>query len=211
MMYPPIHTYCTELTKEFDAIPSQRKELLKKISDYLAAKQKAGSPAKLTYICTHNSRRSHFGQVWAEVASAFYGIKNISAFSGGTEVTTFNSNAINALKRVGFTIKPLNSEKNTHYQVIYDDLEKPINSFSKVYDDPANPQKEFAAVMTCREAENNCPFIPGAELTLGIPYDDPKSFKSTPQKNQKYDECCRQIALETLYAFSNVWKSTSLN
>lgn len=201
-MYQAIKTYCNELTSEFIAISKERKALLEKIAAYIAEKRKQNKPVNLIYICTHNSRRSHFGQVWAKVASNYYGIQDVNTFSGGTEATAFNTNAINALKRVGFDIKPTHIEKNSLYHVAYDDQQKPIECFSKVYDDAKNPQKEFAAIMTCSDAEENCPFIPGVELRIGTTYDDPKAFDNTPQQDQKYDERCRQIARETLYVFS---------
>lgn len=203
-MYPNIKTYVDGLTKEFKSIPENRKEILEKITQYIAKKREMGSPISLVYICTHNSRRSHFGQVWAHVAASYYGIKNVNTYSGGTEATAFNINAINSLKRVGFTIKPINIEKNTTYHVFHDDNETPSVCFSKTYDDVKNPQKEFAAIMTCSDAEENCPFIPGVELRIGTTYDDPKAFDNTPQQDAKYDERCKQIALETLYVFSKL-------
>lgn len=203
-MFASIKKYSNDLTNDFKTIARDRKILLEKIADYMTTKRKANKPVNLIYICTHNSRRSHFGQIWAKVASDYYGITGVNTFSGGTEATAFSSHAINALKRVGFTIKPINIEKNTHYHVVYDDQQKPIESFSKVYDDPANPQTGFAAIMTCGEAEENCPFIPGVELRIGTTYDDPKAFDNTLQQDAKYDERCRQIALETLYVFSKV-------
>ncbi len=201
-MYPNIKMYVDGLTKEFKSIPENRKEILEKITQYIAKKRVMGSPINLVYICTHNSRRSHFGQVWAHVAASYYGIKNVNTYSGGTEATAFNINAINSLKRVGFNVKPINIEKNTTYHVFHDDNETPSVCFSKTYDDAKNPQKEFAAIMTCSDAEENCPFIPGVELRIGTTYDDPKAFDNTPQQDAKYDERCKQIALETLYTFS---------
>lgn len=204
MMSPHIKTYLDGLTKEFNSIPEKRKVLLEKISQYIAKKREENKAINLVYICTHNSRRSHFGQVWAHVAASYYGIKNINTFSGGTEATAFNINAINTLKRVGFTIKPTNTEKNTTYHVFHDENETPSICFSKTYDNAKNPQKEFAAIMTCSDAEENCPFIPGVELRIGTTYDDPKAFDNTPQQDAKYDERCKQIALETLYVFSKI-------
>jgi len=201
-MYPSIKKYVDGLTQEFKSIPQNRKEILEKITQYIAKKQVLGNPINLVYICTHNSRRSHFGQVWAHVAASYYGIKNVNTYSGGTEATAFNINAINSLKRVGFNIKPINIEKNTIYHVFHDDNETPSVCFSKTYDDAKNPQKEFAAIMTCSDAEENCPFIPGVELRIGTTYDDPKAFENTPEQDAKYDERCKQIALETLYVFS---------
>jgi len=203
-MYPSIINYVEGLTKEFKSIPENRKVILEKITQYIAKKQVAGKPINLVYICTHNSRRSHFGQIWAHVAASYYGIKDVNTYSGGTEATAFNINAINSLKRVGFNIKPINIERNSIYHVFHDDNESPSICFSKTYDDPKNPQKEFAAIMTCSDAEENCPFIPGVELRIGTTYDDPKAFDNTPQQDAKYDERCRQIALETLYVFSKI-------
>jgi protein-tyrosine phosphatase/arsenate reductase len=203
-MFQSIKTYCDSLVKEFDKIPTERKEVLEKITQYIAKKTLLNKTINLIYICTHNSRRSHFGQIWAKVASEHYQIKNVHAFSGGTEATAFNSNAINALKRVGFVIISETHKKNPVYQVSFDEIEKPIECFSKVYDDPKNPQEEFAAIMTCSDAEENCPFIPGVELRIATTYDDPKAFDNTPLQDTKYDERCRQIALETLYVFSKL-------
>lgn len=201
-MYPNIKSYVDGLTKEFKSIPENRKALLEKITEYITKKRVMGKSINLVYICTHNSRRSHFGQVWAHVAASYYGIKNVNTYSGGTEASAFNINAINSLKRVGFNIKPINIEKNITYHVFHDDNETPSVCFSKTYDDAKNPQKDFAAIMTCSDAEENCPFIPGVELRIGTTYDDPKAFDNTPQQDVKYDERCKQIALETLYIFS---------
>ncbi len=203
-MIPSIKTYCDNLTKEFKTIPDNRKVILEKITQYIKSKQNDNKPINLVYICTHNSRRSHFGQVWAHVAASYYNVKNVNTFSGGTEATAFNINAINSLKRVGFDVKPINIEKNSTYHVIHEEKESPSICFSKTYDDPKNPQKEFAAIMTCSDAEENCPFIPGVELRIGTTYDDPKAFDNTPLQDEKYDERCHQIALETFYVFSKL-------
>lgn len=203
-MFIQLKNYCDTLIKDFEIIPAHRKVLLEKISQYISLKKKEDKSVNLVYICTHNSRRSHFGQIWAQVAANYYGIKNVNTYSGGTEATAFNINAINAIKRVGFNVKPINIEKNSIYHVSYDDIEKPIVCFSKVYDDVKNPQSEFAAIMTCSDAEENCPFIPGVELRIGTTYEDPKAFDNTPLQDAKYDERCKQIALETFYVFSKI-------
>lgn len=203
-MYALLQKYCEVLSNSFDEIPHERKTLLGGIIAYIKKKQQANQAINLVYICTHNSRRSHFGQVWAHVAASYYGIKNVNTYSGGTEATAFNINAINSLKKVGFKVKPITIEKNTTYHVFHDEHEIPSVCFSKTYDDKQNPQKDFAAIMTCSDAEVNCPFIPGAELRIGTTYDDPKTFDNTPQQDEKYDERCKQIALETLYVFSKL-------
>jgi arsenate reductase len=201
-MYTQIKKYCDDLALEFNSISKDRKVLLEQISSYIHSKINTGNPINLVYICTHNSRRSHFGQIWAQVAADYYNIKNVNVFSGGTEATAFNINAINAIKRVGFDVKKMDDSNNSIYQISFDENEKPISCFSKEYHDSTNPKIEFAAIMTCSDAEENCPFIPGAELRIGTTYDDPKAFDNTPLQDKKYDERCKQIALETLYVFA---------
>ena len=203
-MYNSIKRYCENLTASFGEISSERKILLREIAAYITEKKKSDSAVNLVYVCTHNSRRSHFGQVWGNVAADFFQINNVNTFSGGTEATAFNPNAINALKRIGFKIETTNTSSNPVYQVFYGDDSEPCICFSKVYNHTDNPSAGFAAIMTCSDAEENCPFIPGVELRIGTTYDDPKAFDNTPLKDAKYDERCRQIALETLYVFSLV-------
>jgi protein-tyrosine phosphatase/arsenate reductase len=203
-MLQPIKQYCDKLIADFAAIPKERQALLEELSNYVSSKKESHQAIQLVYICTHNSRRSHFGQIWAQVAANYFNVKNVTSFSGGTEATAFNSNAINAIKRVGFDVKPLDETSNKRYHVVYNETENPIICFSKVYDDAQNPQTNFAAIMTCSDAEENCPFIPGVELRIGTTYDDPKAFDNTPLQDAKYDERCKQIALETLYVFSKV-------
>lgn len=199
-----IKSYLDELAQQFDRIPQERKEILEQISNYIRSKREQQKPVNLIYICTHNSRRSHLGQIWAKVSADYFDIDHVNTFSGGTEATAFNIHAINALQRAGFHIQKTSDSENPVYHVYHTESNEPSVCFSKVYDNAQNPGSEFAAIMTCSDAEENCPFIPGVELRVGTTYDDPKEFDNTSLQDQKYDERCRQIALETLYAFSKV-------
>lgn len=202
-MNAKIKKYADELVNQFETIPNERKAILERISNYILSKQEQNEPVNLVYICTHNSRRSHLGQIWAKVASDYFGIEQVNTYSGGTEATAFNINAIKVLQRVGFNVQKTTDSENPIYHVYHKDGgDEPSVCFSKVYDHPQNPGSAFAAIMTCSDAEENCPFIPGVELRIGTTYDDPKEFDNTPLQDEKYDERCRQIALETLYAFS---------
>lgn len=203
MIYEQIKIYCETLIKEFHSIPEQRKQILEEIAAYAQDRIKMDKPVRLIYICTHNSRRSHFGQIWAMVANTYYK-KQITAYSGGTEVTAFNIHAINALKRIGFEISKLGDNINPTYKVKFDDHEQAIECFSKVYDHPINPHTQFAAIMTCSEAEVNCPFIPGVDFRMATTYEDPKVSDNTPMNDVTYDERCRQIAREVFYMFSKL-------
>ena len=202
-MYNKIKNLCDQLSQQFESISSDRKVLLEKISSYIQQKKDAKSPIQLIYVCTHNSRRSHFGQIWAAVAAEYFGVNELSTFSGGTEATAFNPNAIQALQGLGFEITQMDTTLNPKYEVDFGDSKSSI-CFSKVYDDVSNPLSNFAAIMTCGDAEENCPFIPGVELRIGTTYEDPKSFDGTDFQDEKYIERALQIGLETLYVFSKI-------
>jgi protein-tyrosine phosphatase/arsenate reductase len=206
-VYQQIKIQCDQLVSKFDTIAAERKELLVKISNYIQSKIANNEPINLVYVCTHNSRRSHFGQVWAAVAANYYAIPNVSTYSGGTEATAFNPNAINALKTAGFEISAYSTDANPTYIVRFGDNES-TTCFSKVYDNEVNPKSNFAAIMTCSDAEENCPFIPGVDLRIGTTYDDPKAFDGTTLQDEKYLERSNQIALECLYVFSLINPST---
>lgn len=206
-MSPKIEQYISEAIKSFDTIPEERKNVLKKISAYVQQKVHDKQTAELIYICTHNSRRSHFGQIWAKVAATYYGFPDVETYSGGTEATAFNSNAIKAIKTIGFSVRNEDGKPNAVYSVQFGDTKTVIKCFSKKYDDKANPKKDFCAVMTCTEADGACPYIEGAEVRVSTPYNDPKAFDGTSQQDDMYLERSKQIATECLYVFSQIKKS----
>jgi protein-tyrosine phosphatase/arsenate reductase len=146
--------------------------------------------------------------VWAAVAANYYNVPNVYTYSGGTEATAFNPTAINALKTTGFEISSDSTDANPTYIVRFGENES-TTCFSKVYDNDVNPKTNFAAIMTCSDAEENCPFIPGVDWRIGTTYDDPKAFDGTPQQDEKYLERSNQIALECLYVFSRITNSKS--
>ncbi|HAR19448.1 MAG TPA: protein-tyrosine-phosphatase [Cytophagales bacterium] len=201
-MYLSILNFLQEAESLFKDIPDSRRVLLDKIGKYVASKSQAQEKAELIYICTHNSRRSHFGQIWAKIAARYYGFDNVETYSGGTEATAFNPNAIKAIKALGFLVGKEDETNNPRYTVMFDNEKETITCFSKKYDDAINPKEGFCAVMTCTEADGACPFIPGASLRVSTPYLDPKASDNTDQQDAQYAERSKQIAVETLYAFS---------
>ncbi len=206
-MSPKIEQYISEAIKSFDTIPEERKHVLKKISAYVQQKVHEQQTAELIYICTHNSRRSHFGQIWAKVAATYYGFTDVETYSGGTEATAFNPNAIKAIETIGFHVTNEDGKPNPMYSVQFGDSKTVITCFSKKYDDKANPKQGFCAVMTCTEADGACPYIEGAAARISTPYTDPKAFDGTPQQDAMYLERSKQIATECLYVFSQINKS----
>lgn len=201
-LYKKLAAYCETLPNEFSQISEERKKKLEELGDYIYEKSQAGQAITLNVICTHNSRRSHMGQLWTMAASVWYGIEKVNAFSGGIEETAFNQNAIEALKRAGFKIERLNAVTNATYQARYGNSFSPKAMFSKKYDHSVNPRKDFAAVMVCSEADVSCPVVPGAEERFSLPYEDPRYFDNTASETEQYDKTCRLIAREIFYAMN---------
>ncbi|SMO43557.1 protein-tyrosine-phosphatase [Fodinibius sediminis] len=202
-MYPDLDLYIEGVKKEISEISDHRKVKLQELADYIEAKKNTGEPARLVFICTHNSRRSHFCQIWSAVFAEYFGIAGVETFSGGTEVTAFNPRAVGAIERTGLKVRKPKGE-NPRYEVWFDDGEEPLVCFSKTFADPYNPKNNFAAVMTCSDADENCPVIFGAEKRFSIPYVDPKESDGTSREKATYDERCRQVASEMCYLMSEV-------
>ncbi|MCC6462931.1 MAG: protein-tyrosine-phosphatase [Saprospiraceae bacterium] len=197
-MLPSVQQYLDAL-RDFSALPTERRSLLDALAEYIRSQTRSGQPARLTFICTHNSRRSHLGQVWAQAAAHYWGLAPVDAFSGGTETTACNPRTVAALQRAGIRVQQITDTANPVYLFQYAEGVPPLAAFSKVFDQAPNPQSGFAAVMTCTQAEENCPFVPGAARRFSLTYEDPKAADDTPAEAATYDERCRQIAQEMLY------------
>jgi len=89
-LLPTLQPYVGQIAREAESVPADRKEVLNSIAADVASRIKAGKRADLTFICTHNSRRSHMSQIWAATAAYYYGLDGVSTFSGGTEATACN-------------------------------------------------------------------------------------------------------------------------
>jgi arsenate reductase (thioredoxin) len=189
-------------TLNFESISGERRATLQPLIDFIQAKVSHQQEIRLNLICTHNSRRSHLSQVWAQTAAAHYYIKNVFCYSGGTEATAMFPVAAKTLANQGFQIKTIAEGNNPIYSIKYSENEHPVIGFSKTFDDDFNPKSEFAAILTCSSADQGCPFIAGAEKRFPITFEDPKAFDNTPQQAEKYEERSVQIATEMFYVFS---------
>ncbi|MBT8220031.1 MAG: hypothetical protein KJP00_09405 [Bacteroidia bacterium] len=159
----------------------------------------------MTVICTHNSRRSHIGQIWLATGADYYKLPEIQTFSGGTEATAFNPRAVQAMQRLGFEISTSDPEvENPRYHIRWKKDMAPYPAFSKKYEDPPNPTSAFAAIMVCSQADEGCPVVLGSDFRLSLPYDDPKNFDDTNLEKEKYDERAKQIGTEILFALSQI-------
>ena len=186
------------------SVSNERKEVLKPLIDYIQNKVNTNEEIRLNFICTHNSRRSHLSQIWAQTMAFHYGIQKVFCYSGGTEATAMFPKVVETLTNQGFEIQKLNEAQNPVYVVKFDANQHPIICFSKSYFDDFNPKNNFGAIMTCNNADEGCPMVFGAEARFPIKYDDPKAFDGTKLMNEKYTERSLQIASEMYFVFSQI-------
>ncbi|QFZ54622.1 protein-tyrosine-phosphatase [Oceanihabitans sp. IOP_32] len=185
-------------------ISEERKAVLQPLTDFIQSKVSNHQEIRINFICTHNSRRSHLSQVWAQTMAHYFNIKNVFCYSGGTEATALFPMVAETLQNSGFQIRIISKTENPVYSIKYAENEHPILGFSKKLDDDFNPKSGFVAIMTCDSANEACPFVPGAEKRIPITFEDPKAFDNTPQQAEKYHERSLQIANELFYVFSQI-------
>src|SRR5882757_7571084 len=203
-LLPALRPYVNEVAGEVATLSPERKQVLNEIATDISGRLKARKPANLTFICTHNSRRSHMSQIWAATAAYYYGIENVHTFSGGTQATACNCRTVAAMRRVGFDIEDATSGDNPIYLVRYATDRPVIRAYSKLYNGDANPNRDFIALMTCSVADKSCPVVQGASSRYAIHYVDPRLCDDTPTETTAYNERCREIALEMFYIMSEV-------
>lgn len=209
-LFLPVRDYLDCRATEFDQIPDDRKHQLKRLSNYVSECCQQSVPSKLIFVCTHNSRRSHLAQTWAQISADYFSIPNVESYSGGTEATEINSRIVAAFQRAGLVVEQLKPEPNasqTKYQGSYSQQASPLLYFSKHYAEQPNPRTGFAAVMVCNEADSACPAVAGATVRLALPYIDPKIADGTDEESATYDLRCRQIAREMLFTMQQVQNS----
>ena len=188
-------------------IYEERKNILQPLVEFIQNKISKNEEIRLNFICTHNSRRSHLSQIWAQTMASFFGMKNVFCYSGGTEATAMFPKVAETLTNQGFEILKLSETENPVYAVKFAENEHAIICFSKKYDDDFNPKSEFVAILTCDSADENCPIVYGAEARIPIKYKDPKSSDGTPEMNETYFNRSLEIATEMKFVFENLRKS----
>jgi len=191
-MIQQLRSTITEI--EQHSISLERQQELASIAAEISRTWQDNPELNLCFICTHNSRRSQIAQVWAEALAHHFEL-DLHSFSGGTEVTVFNSNAIGALRQQGFKIE--NKEAgNGSILISFEKEITPLECFSKKWNNSFNPQENLIALMTCAEADADCPLIPGALKRFALNYEDPKRYDGTSEMKRKYAALALQIASE---------------
>ncbi len=192
-----------EIVKEIP-VSIERQAVLQPLIDYIQNKVNHQEEIRLNFICTHNSRRSHLSQIWAQTMAFHFQIHNVFCYSGGTEATAMFPKVGETLTNQGFDIQQVSDTENPVYEVKFDENQLPIICFSKTYFDDFNPKNNFGAIMTCNNADEGCPMVLGAEARFPIKYNDPKAFDGTPEMNEKYTERSLQIASEMYFVFNQI-------
>jgi protein-tyrosine-phosphatase len=194
-VYQEISNTVALLEEMATSVPDERKEVLKRISEAVKEDKKKYGAAQLVFICTHNSRRSQMAQIWMSFFADQFGLA-LTAFSGGTEVTAFNPNAIKAMESMGFQTKS-DGDSNPRIEVSWKEDES-VTCFSKEFDHSENPMEKFNAVMTCSQANEACPVIPGARKRIPLEYDDPKESDGSGNEDRVYRERALEIGTEIM-------------
>jgi len=205
MLNHKVKDFCKEREQEFQMISEERKQKLLVLAEYIRQCNDENQTPKLVVICTHNSRRSHMGQIWLAVGTEYYNLPEIQSFSGGTEATAFNIRAVSAFRNIGFDITSSDDgASNPLYKISWNNEMQPYEAFSKKYDTAPNPKEKFGAIMVCTEADKGCPIVSGCDFRLALPYEDPKAYDDTELEEEKYHGRATQIAREILYTLSQV-------
>ena len=190
-----------------ERISEERKIILQPLIEFISSKITKNEEVRLNFICTHNSRRSHLSQIWAQTMAYYYQIENVFCYSGGTEATAMFPKVAETLTNQGFEILKLSETENPVYAVKFAENEHAVICFSKKYNDDFNPKSAFAAILTCDSADENCPIVYGAEARIPIKYEDPKKSDGTPEMNETYFNRSLEIATEMKFVFENLRKS----
>lgn len=182
-------------------VSNKRVFLINEIVNYIYKKTSENKIPKLNFICTHNSRRSQFCQFWASFFSNYYNIK-CEVYSGGTVETEVHKSVLNNISDYGFNIS-FKECNNPIYSIKFKN-QNLGNYFSKFYYNFENPKNEFAAIMTCSDAENNCPVVEGSEIKFSLPYEDPKKYDKSKNEKNEYKKTSESIASEMNYLFKTI-------
>ena len=190
-----------------ERISEERKIILQPLIEFISSKISKNEEVRLNFICTHNSRRSHLSQIWAQTMANYYQTENVFCYSGGTEATAMFQKVVETLTNQGFEILKLSETENPVYAMKFAENEHAVICFSKKYNDDFNPKSAFSAILTCDSADENCPIVYGAEARIPIKYEDPKKSDGTPEMNETYFNRSLEIATEMKFVFENLRKS----
>src|SRR5690554_1839721 len=112
-----------------ESISEERKTTLNTLVEYVQNQVNYNEEIRLNFICTHNSRRSHFSQIWAQTLAYYFGLKQVVCYSGGTEATALFPLVVQTLESLGFKSQTISEVNNPVYSITYASNEHAIIRF----------------------------------------------------------------------------------
>lgn len=200
-LYPILFNYARDLYPEYSKIPFERKVILEEIANYITGTQQLEAESNLLFIETNHSSRSILAQVWAKTASYYYGIEDVSLFSGGITESSISKNSIIALEKAGFIVYKITNTNNPVYEIKYSYNIPPISLKSIKYNEKSNPHINFGSIILCSNADINLPTVKGNNFRTSLYYFDPTAYDGTPEALNIYVEKSKEIAIEMFYLF----------
>ncbi len=194
-LFSKVRQHADLLSTQFDMMEPRHREAANNLATWIGRNYQSGKPLAVIVVCTGNSRRSMLGATMGNIAAAYYGLPDIRFYSGGTKPSAFNSRTVATLKAIGVEVEATGKEAprgsagdaNPIYRVQWGKGLAAVE-FSKHYADAQNPQKGFAAIMVCSQADAECPLVKGAGKRISAPYVDPKEYDGTASEAAKYAE-----------------------
>jgi arsenate reductase (thioredoxin) len=116
----------------------------------------SGDRSRVLFLCTHNSARSQM----AEGLLRHLAGDRFEAMSAGTEATRVRPLAIRAMEEMGIDISGQESKTLNRY------LEEPIDY----------------VITVCDDANEACPFFPGARSRLHWSFEDPSKVEGSGEQ-----------------------------
>jgi arsenate reductase (thioredoxin) len=120
------------------------------------AAAEASDRARVLFLCTHNSARSQMAEGLLRALAG----DRFEAHSAGTEATRVRPLAVRAMREIGVDISGQESKTLDRYR-----------------------REPFDYVITvCDDANEACPFFPGAQSTLHWSFEDPSKAEGTEEE-----------------------------
>ena len=159
-LFPRLAAYLARVQVELESIPADRRVELERLAAFIREQGRKGETARLTFICTHNSRRSLLAQVWAQTAAHACRVHTVECFSGGASAAAFDPRAVAALTRAGFLVEARTTGENPVIAVRCGAELAPAECFSKRYDEPPHPPGKQGPINNIIESQGLQPFSP---------------------------------------------------
>ena len=176
---------------------SSRQSMMDGYAKEIANHIRKNGSANLVYVCTHNSRRSQFAQLWSAHHSEMLKLP-ITSYSAGTEKTACHPNVLEVLRNEGFGIE---SDVDNH-RVVWNG--NTLTTLGSKTIDSGDLPNEFFAIMTCSDADENCPFIPSALGRFRLTFEDPKWSDKTNDAIKVYQETSLTISNDIKYLLQQI-------